>query len=172
MKLTNMMFLLSENNTTRMITFDNKQFTINRSTTSIFETCCLNYGITLKGSIQAIKHHLTIRQKCPVLLSVKHQLMFFLIPLVNPTQKLWIRYVPSMISKRVADHQCVVSFTHQKVTLSVDNRMVVRQIKRCQDYIDILNAYDLEYGLLHSQNASVCLEDILKSSTFLGKEFS
>jgi competence transcription factor ComK len=166
------MFILSSDHSTKIITFSNEHHTLNQTTQSIFETCCLHYGTTLQGSLQAIRFHLNIRQKCPVLLSTKHQLMFFPIPLANPQEKLWIRYLPSLISKRVSDHQCVVSFTHQNITLEVDNRMVVRQIKRCKSYVDKLNAYDLEYGLIYTEDSPMFLEDLLATTTLERKGFS
>lgn len=172
MKLTNIMFMISENNQTRMITFNNQQYVIDQRTESILKTCCLHYGTTLEGAIKAIRHHLKIRQKCPVLLSAKHQLMFFPIPLSHNQQKLWIRYLPSLTSKRVSNHQCMVSFNHQTITIEVDNRMVARQIKRCQNYIDKLNAYDLEYGLFYTSENVLHLEDLLKTTTTQRKGFS
>lgn len=172
MKLTNVMFMISDKNSTKIISFDNQQYVVNQSCESILKTCCLNYGTTLEGTTKAIRHHLNIRQKCPILLSAKHQLMFFPIPLVQNQQKLWIRYLPSLTSKRISNHQCVISFAHKNITLEVDNRMVIRQIKRCQSYIDKLNTYDLEYGLFCTEESVVHIEDLLSNTISLRKGFS
>lgn len=166
------MLLIDEGYSTTLITFNNQRIVINETTKEIFEKSCLNYGTTLDGSIKAMKHHLKIRQKCPVLLSVYHQLLFFPIPLTNIQKKVWIRYLPSLTSKRISNHQCMISFKHQNITLDVDNRMVVRQIKRCKHYIDILNAYDLEYGLFYTNHSSLKLEDLLVTSNLPRKGLS
>lgn len=172
MKLTNIMLMINIEHTSKLITFNHETYTISKPVLSILKETCLQYGTTLEGSILAIKHHLNIKQKCPVLVSAKHQLMFFPIPLSLPHEKLWIRYVPSLQCKRIKDHQCVISYNDKNISLEVDSRMVNRQIKRCKAYIDKLNAYDLEYGLLVTSELNVALEELLKHSDQKRKGFS
>lgn len=170
MNINKIMFLFENNNQCMGVDFTLKTTHYSCSAQQVLHEACLMNGHTIKGSVDAIRHHLKIRQKCPVLISVVNKCLFFPLPLAHHHQLVWVRYVPSIKCKMINQHQTLVNILDHQFTLDVNQRMIKRQIKRCQAYVDILTKNELEWDC---RNASpIGFNELLQQNENYRKEYS
>ncbi len=110
----------------------------NLSVIEYFHQQCLSYGSTLKGNMDAIRHHLKIRQKVPICLSVSARIMYFPIPLNN--QEMWVLYDHDYQIKK-SEHNTILTIHQLSFKLPVDRRVILRQTQRCERYLNSFKAH-------------------------------
>lgn len=163
MQLKKTMLMINQNNQTILLLSDGSTQVINQQIKKILNQACLDYGSTLQGSIDAIKYHLKIKQKCPVCVSIRHHMMFFPIPYGDATCALWIRYHPLMQAYAVSSNQSVIQLNESfKISIDVNIRMIKRQIRRCYLYMNTLDAIDYEHLSSFTNTSQIDLNDLLK----------
>ncbi len=146
MQLKNTLLMIADRHKTTLIQYDGTSISLDKKAKQILYDACLMYGTTLSGTVEAIKHHLHIRQKCPVCISIRHQLVFFPLPSSKTPQEMWIRYVPNMHIRILSDHQTLIEIHDRlKIQVGLNHRIIKRQLHRCRTYIDKLHAIDVEY---------------------------
>jgi competence protein ComK len=162
MQLKETILMINQNNQTILLQSDGSTNLVNQSSKAVLNQACLDYGSTLQGTVDAIKHHLKIKQKCPVCVSIRHHMMFFPIPYGEATCSLWIRYHPLMQAYAISSNQSVIQFNDSlKFTIDVNIRMIKRQIRRCYLYMNILDAVDYEHLSSHTSSGQIDLNDLL-----------
>ncbi len=154
--------LLERDGYTKAIDFNNKSHVFDCSVHTLLHQTCLSNGMTKKGTIEAIRFHLNIKQKCPVMTSVKDKTVFFPLTLAQENTVIWVQYFPSMIIKRISDYQTTLTFLNHQLTFDVNYRSLKRQIKRCIHYIDILRANELEWDCY--QQVALTTKQILEEN--------
>lgn len=152
--------LLEREGYTKAIDVSNNSHDFKCSVHALLQQACLSNGVTKKGTIDAIRFHLNIKQKCPVMISVKEKIVFFPLTIAQNNTVIWIQYFPSMQSKRVNDYQTTLTFLNHHLTIDANYRSVNRQIKRCMNYIDILTANELE--LVCYQSIEITTKQLLE----------
>lgn len=124
---------------------------INDTIDDYFNKQCLRFGYTLKGAIYAIRYHLKIKQRVPILVHPYQKILFFPI-LINQNTMLWLRYHPSMAVKQLGAYESKIIVVNHQLFCDVNVRVIRRQIKRCARYIDILVANELEWECYLERN--------------------
>ncbi len=165
MNLKKTILMVSHPHQTMLLQTDGTKIISKQHVKTILNEACLNYGTTLEGTSQAIKHHLKIRQKCPICVSIKHHMIFFPIPFDDASSYLWVRYHPLMHAHAISSHQSVIQIG-ETIQFSIDGniRMIKRQMRRCRTYIDILYTLDDEVSLYLSKGNQIDLKDYIQSS--------
>ncbi len=163
MQLKKTILMINQNNQTILLQSDGSTNVVNQQIKAILNQACLDYGSNLQGSIDAIKYHLKIKQKCPVCVSIRHHMMFFPIPYGETNCSLWIRYHPLMQAYAVSSNQSVIQLNESlKLTIDVNIRMIRRQIRRCYLYMNTLDAIDYEHLASLTKTGQIDLNDLLK----------
>lgn len=112
----------------------------NMSVIEYFHQQCLSYGSTLKGNMDAIRHHLKIRQKIPICLSVSARIIYF--PIQLNDQEMWVLYDHDVHIKK-SDHNTILSIHQLNFKLPVDRRVIIRQTQRCERYLNSFKRHSL-----------------------------
>jgi len=111
----------------------------------LIEFLCNRYGLSIMGSLYAIKRSLNIHQKCPVLVHPLLQIYFFPTCSMNEMDCIWIN------SKQVMkvlknDYMTKIVFKNNTFILcNVGIRSIKKQIQRCEMMEDkILKQYQID----------------------------
>lgn len=117
----------------QLVYHDHIENLTHQSLSSWFHQQCLSHGTTLKGSMDAMRFHLKIRQKIPVCLSAIQGLMYF--PLTLQDCEVWILYHVEYSIKR--DGLFSVLTIHKlSFKFPLDPRVIRRQFIRCRQYLE------------------------------------
>ena len=111
----------------------------------VIENLCNRYGLSLDGSLSAIKRSLNIHQKCPVLVHPLLQIYFFPTCSMNETDCVWINSKQiKKINKK--DYVTEIVFRNNtSILCNVGNRSIKKQISRCEMMEDrILKQYQID----------------------------
>jgi competence protein ComK len=111
----------------------------------VIESLCNRYGLSLDGSLSAIKRSLNIHQKCPVLVHPLLQIYFFPTCSMNEVDCVWINSKQiKKINKK--DYVTEVVFRNNtSILCNVGNRSIKKQISRCEMMEDlILKQYQID----------------------------
>ena len=117
-----------------------------------FHTQCLSHGTTLKGTMDALRFHLKVRQRIPVCLSVIQETMYF--PLNLQDCEIWILYHPIHQVKKSQLHT-LLSIHDITLRLPLDNRVVKRQLSRCKEYLDSFKRFPKLTDMCHVKESLV-----------------
>lgn len=98
-----------------------------------FNQQCLNHGTTLKGTMDALRFHLKIRQKIPICLNIMQRIMYF--PISVSELDIWILYDQNAHIRRV-DIYSILTIHSMSFKFPVDARVIKRQLGRCKTYLD------------------------------------
>ena len=119
----------------------------NKSTVSVpccamelLEVFCLKHGSTLKGRQDAFRLIMHTRQKTPVLISESSGRIFF--PLLSPDDPacIWLCSNEILKCRSRGNGKCTVIFVNGDGSdLDHDARIVSKQMKRCEKYLQILS---------------------------------
>jgi len=117
-----------------------------------FHQQCLNHGTTLKGTMDALRFHLKIRQKIPVCLNVTQRIMYF--PLFVQDLELWILYDQNA---RIKPNELYTLLTIHNMSFKfpVDARVIKRQIQRCKVYLDTFHSQKVISSMKHVHESLV-----------------
>lgn len=111
----------------------------------MIESLCNRYGLSLDGSLNAIKRSLKIHQKCPVLVHPLLQIYFFPTYSMNEVDCVWINSKQiKKINKK--DYMTEIVFRNNTTILcNVGDRSIKKQISRCEMMEDrILKQYQID----------------------------
>lgn len=159
-KINKCVLLFEKDGYSQGIDINNNIISFNESIHQLLHHACLSNGHTKKGAIDAIRFHLNIKQKCPVMINGKDKCIFFPITLGQENIVLWMKYFPSMRIKRMNEYQTLCHFLNHSIIVDVNYRSIKRQVKRCVQYIDILSANELEWDC--HQSMSLTVKEILE----------
>ncbi|MDO5121637.1 MAG: competence protein ComK [Erysipelotrichaceae bacterium] len=119
----------------------------NRSTITVpctapelMERFCLRHGSTLKGRQDAFRLIMHTRQKTPVLISGSSGRIFF--PLLSPDDPacIWLCSNEILKCRSRGNGKCTVIFVNgDEYELDHDARIVSKQMKRCEKYLQLLS---------------------------------
>lgn len=125
-----------------------------------FNQQCLNHGTTLKGTMDALRFHLKVRQKIPICLNVMQRIMYF--PLTVNELEIWILYDQNAQIRR-SDVHTVLTIHNMSFKFPLDVRVIKRQIQRCKTYLDTFYRPSMISSSNHIQESLVS-EYLIKSS--------
>jgi hypothetical protein len=127
------LLIIKTENLTQLVYHDRIENLCAQSLSSWFHSQCLSHGTTLKGSMDAMRFHLKIRQKIPVCLSVIQGIMYF--PLNLQDCEVWILYHAEYTIKRCGVY-AILTVHHLSFKLPLDPRVIKRQFLRCRQYLE------------------------------------
>jgi hypothetical protein len=146
------LFIIKTDHNTQLVYHDHIEDLVNQSILNWFQKQCLSHGTTLKGSMDAMRFHLKIRQKIPICLSVIQGIMY--LPLTLQDCEMWILYHPSYSIKRDDIYSI---FTIHQITfrLPLDPRVIRRQFQRCRQYLESFQRLPSMINMNHIQESLV-----------------
>ncbi|MDE6475703.1 MAG: competence protein ComK [Erysipelotrichaceae bacterium] len=116
----------------------------------LIQKFCILCGGTMEGKRKAICQRLDIVQKAPILVSERFLMLMFPIKDYDGVEY-WLNYRGIKKIKQQQYKQCTIVFNDQTaIMLHIDYRSIMRQMKRCKLYFDILmmGEEDLEAYIL------------------------
>ena len=114
---------------------------------------CLQCGSSLEGRRESFRRLTGYRQKIPVLISERTQQILF--PTLSPVQEdcIWISANDVLgVSEKPDGNSTVVFLNGIKRTVPFQARVIRRQVKRCEEYLQILDETDPEDALTDSRD--------------------
>ncbi len=134
-----------------MITTQEASYVINGvKSEELIKEFCILCGGTMEGKRKAICKRLGIVQKAPILISERSLMLIF--PVKDHYGfEYWLNYRGIERIKQYKYKQCTIFFTNQtSIILHMDYRSLMRQMKRCKLYFEILmmGEEDLETYIL------------------------
>lgn len=118
---------------------------VNKKPKEMIEGMCNQYGLSIEGSLYAIKRSLNIHQKCPVLVHPLLQIYFFPTCSMNEIDCIWIN--SKQIKKIIKlDYMTEIVFrNHTSILCNVGIRSIKKQIQRCEMMEEkILKQYQID----------------------------
>lgn len=104
----------------------------------LLERFCLQHGSTLKGRQDAFRLIMHTRQKTPVLISESSGRIFF--PVLSPDDPacVWLCSREILKCRSRGNGRCTVIFLNgAEYDLDFDARIVTKQMKRCEKYLQL-----------------------------------
>lgn len=146
------LFLIKSPTQTQLVFHDHCETLHAQSIPEWFHYRCLSFGTTLKGTMDALRFHLKIRQRVPVCLSVAQGTMYF--PLILHDCELWILYHPQYHIRK-SQYDTLLSIHHVTLRLPIDSRVVKRQLQRCKTYLDTFQSVPQFIDMCHVKESLV-----------------
>lgn len=104
----------------------------------LIQKFCLLCGGTMEGKRKAICQRLGIVQKAPILVSERFLMLMFPLKEYNGVEY-WVNYRGIKAIKQYKYKQCAIVFNDQtSIMIHIDYRSIMRQMKRCELYFDVL----------------------------------
>lgn len=127
------LLLIKKQRITQLIYADHIEELHDKSILQWFNHQCLNHGTTLKGTMDALRFHLKIRQKIPICLNVMQRIMYF--PISINELEIWVLYDHNAHIRRCDIHS-ILTIHNMSFKFPVDARVIKRQLGRCKTYLD------------------------------------
>ena len=122
-----------------IINEDNRNYCISRHIKSVLNALCISQGSSMEGRLYFFSKTQKIRKKVPLLVSEKHEVIFFPIYHKRAMNQLWIAYQPIKAVKS-KEQQCEIIFKNNtSIEVEVNERSVKRQMARCKSMIKFLH---------------------------------
>lgn len=132
--------LYEKNNKGYAVNHDGNVVTINEKPIFYLARLCMKHGSTFEGRIDACKKSLNIKQKAPLLISELTNEIWF--PTLSSTNKdnIWINYNEIIDITSLNNNESLITFKNgYKYKISINIRIIRKQIQRCKEYIELLN---------------------------------
>ncbi len=154
------LLIIKNHNMTQLIYADHIEELHDKSILQWFNNQCLNHGTTLKGTMDALRFHLKIRQKIPICLNIMQRIMYF--PISINELEIWILYDQNAHIRR-CDIHTILTIHNMSFKFPVDARVIKRQLQRCKTYLDTFYRPTMIASSNHIQESLVS-EYLIKSS--------
>lgn len=134
---------------------------IRRNTNQLLEEWCLKDGSTVCGRIKAVKHWLKIEKKVPVLINKENQIIFFPTESSKNLGCVWIAYdkVKKLYSVDAGTSKIVFK-DNQELVLTINIRVIKKQMMRCRQFIKFLELNESLYEGMKLQDDLVGRGDL------------
>ncbi len=134
----------------------NQNFLVDKKPKEMIEGLCNRYGLSVNGSLDAIKKSLNIYQKCPVLVHPLLQIYFFPTCSMHELDCIWVnsKQVNKLLKKNYMTE--IVFKDNTSILCNVGIRSIKKQIQRCEMMEDkILKQYQIDQLSLKVNSSSV-----------------
>ena len=114
---------------------------------------CLDNGSSLEGRMDSFRHILSVRQKAAVLISEVTQEIWFPTLSMKSKDCVWLRFDQILDTHSASAHRCeIVFFSGVRTEIDIDVRTIRLQMKRCHQFLEILNH---NTGSLNQENTLI-----------------
>ena len=140
----NYLILKQDKKSTILIDSDGMASEVDKKPYELIDEMCIYYGSSLKGRIEAINQTLSIKQKAPVLISEVLEIIYF--PTLSYKHKdcEWINYNQILHVKSAGLNKTKIEFiSGYAYEIDINSRIIKNQIKRCEEYLNILRNHKL-----------------------------
>ncbi|MBR3357677.1 MAG: competence protein ComK [Solobacterium sp.] len=114
-----------------------------QSVNRFIDDLCVQCGSTADGRREAFRRLTGYRQKVPVLISERRQYLMF--PTLSPDNPecVWLSYSDILDIVPAGDAESEVLFINgTRISIPFSTRMLRKQMKRCDEYLQILDGSD------------------------------
>lgn len=146
------LLIIKTDTKTQLVYHDRIEDLVNQNIFNWFQNQCLSHGTTLKGSMDAMRFHLKIKQKIPICLSVVQGIMYF--PLTLQDCEVWLLYHSNYSLKR-CDIYSILTIHQLSFKLPLDSRVIRRQFLRCRQYLESFQRVPSMVNMSHVQESLV-----------------
>jgi hypothetical protein len=146
------LLIIKTDTKTQLVYHDHIEELENQTIFNWFQSQCLSHGTTLKGSMDAMRFHLKIKQKIPICLSVVQGIMYF--PLTLQDCEVWLLYHSNYSLKR-SDIYSILTIHQLSFKLPLDPRVIRRQFLRCRQYLESFQRVPSMVNMRHVQESLV-----------------
>lgn len=114
---------------------------IDKTPQQIIDESCKNYGSSLKGRIDASNYLLSVKYKCPIIISETKEIIMFPTKSIRNFDCIWINFKAIDKYHSVCQNRVLISLINgEKVEINTSSRIITNQILKSSRLESILKS--------------------------------